>query len=346
MKSPRSPLFSRPRPALVLLTAALFLPGSGLLPGHAGEPTASTRLEDFLKRLGFEAIEFKWDDRHAVVQGELGGKKRSFLLDTGWAITTLDERAARELKTMGELNVNLDDSLAGRLSDPDIVLMEELTLGRAKFLNQPARRMKLKTSSSRWLHDGVLGFDFFYRHYCLLDCTDRRLHVRSAKPSEKVAETLAGSLRLSGMVEVPMKGKYGTTVEVEINGQSVKLAVDTGAFATVLDDSQVARLGLTKLKYSDPQTGSHLPENLQTLMVGAGKIGSETLFVSEPKSFRIASQQWKNVQVGVVNLVKWGLAKPGTRDEEMQGLLGAELLVHHGALIDFTSNRLWLRPVR
>jgi len=133
---------------------------------------------------------------------------------------------------------------------------------------------------------------------------------------------------------------------VEINGQSVKLAVDTGAFATVLDDSQVARLGLTKLKYSDPQTGSHLPENLQTLMVGAGKIGSETLFVSEPKSFRIASQQWKNVQVGVVNLVKWGLAKPGTRDEEMQGLLGAELLVHHGALIDFTSNRLWLRPVR
>jgi len=343
MNAPQPSQFTRSWGPILGLIAVVAVGVSELPKARAAEKPTPPRLEDFLKRLGFEAIEFKWDDRHAVVQGRLGGKKRTFLVDTGWAVTTLDEHTARGLKTLGELSVKLDDSFMGRLSDPDILLMEELTIGRAQFLNQPAQVRTLEMDFVRWRHDGVLGCDFFHRNHCLVDCGGRCLYVRASRPSEAVSDTLARSLRLSRLVDVPMRGKYGTTVDVEINGQTVKLLVDTGSFATVLDDSQIQRLGLAKLKYADPPTGSHLREQVQTTVIGIGDIGSETLSVSELMTFRIGSQQWKHVQAGVANLARWGLAKPGTRNEEIQGLLGIELLVNHGALIDFSSHRLWFR---
>ncbi len=345
MNALRLPILSGPGPSLIRLLAVI-LCGLGLLPGRSAEPAASSSLGAFLKRAGFDAVEFKWEHRAAVVDGRLADKKRAFLLDTGWGVTTLDDRAARELKTLGELNVKLDDGFGAPLSDPDIVLMGELTLGRAVFLNQPAVRRKLKAGSSPWEQDGVLGMDFFFRNHCLFDCAGQRLYVRAAKPSDEVKDTLAKSFRLSGLIEVPMAGRYGTTIDAEMNGQTVKLLVDTGAFATIVDDSQVARLGLKRLKSASPPTGSHIREDVEGRVFGAGEIGREALYASDVKSFRIASQPWKRVQVGVADLVKWGLAKPGTRDQENQGLLGAELLVQHHALIDFSSGRLWLLPER
>ena len=343
--SPPSPSqFTRWWGSVAGLITALSLLGGESFQGRAAEPVTPPSLDQFLKRAGFEGIEYRIDDREALVQGRLGNKNRTFLLDTGWALTTLDAHAARGLKTLGELNVKLDDSLGGRLSDPDIVLMEELTLGRAKFLNQPAKVRELKPEFTGWRYDGVLGFDFYYRNHCLVDCGGRRLYVRGSKPSEAVADTLAKSLRLSRFVEVPMAGRYGTTVDVEINGQTVKLLVDTGAFATILDDSQLPRLGLTKLKYTGPRRGSQLLYDAGTTAVGVA--GLEAMYVSDVKSFRIASQPWKDVQVGVGDLAKWQLAKAGTQNQEIQGLLGIDLLVIHSALIDFTSNRLWFRPER
>ncbi len=74
----------------------------------------------------------------------LAGKKRLFLVDTGWGRTALNENAARGLKTLGELGVTLEDSFMGKLSDPSIVLMDKLSLGRAQFFNQPARVRNLR----------------------------------------------------------------------------------------------------------------------------------------------------------------------------------------------------------
>jgi predicted aspartyl protease len=327
----RSDRVTLPTRRVVALIAFLALAAGALASGRAAEGPAPPNLEDFLKRLGFEAIDYVWKDRAPMVSGQLGGKKRSFLLDTGWSFTTLNERTARGLKTLGELDVKVDDSFAGRLSNPNLVLMEELTLGRATFLNQPAYKIKLEPGSARSLRDGVLGLDFLYRNHCLVALDGRHLYVRASAPSETVKTSLVTSLRLSGMLEVPMEGRFGNTVEVEINDQKVKLLVDTGSFATVVDISQAGRLGLT-----------HLRRYPGAMMVGVA--GSEELLVSDVKSFRIATQTWKGVQVGVGDLSKWGVGRPGKRDQEFKGLLGVELLDGHFALIDFCNHRLWFRP--
>jgi len=93
-----------------------------------------------LKRLGYQPVALtKNDDDKLLVKGEVGGEKRTFFVDTGWGMTTLMRNRTR-LKTLGKLGVELDDSLLGRLSDTNIVVMEKLVLGDATFLNQPAVR--------------------------------------------------------------------------------------------------------------------------------------------------------------------------------------------------------------
>jgi len=300
---------------------------------RGADKSASSRLSDYLRQLGFEEIEYRWDDvRSAWVHAELDGTKVKLVLDTGWERTTLDEHAARGLKTLGELGLKLEDSYLGRLSDPDLVLMRELTIGRAKFLNQPARVRKLGTDFQSSRYAGVLECDFLMRNHCLLDCGGRRLYVRGSKPSETVLNAVAGSLRLSGLAEVPMSVEPHLQIDTQIKGHSVRWQVYLGYYVTVLDDSQISRLSLTSR------------ESLGVWM-GTGMAAHE-LKVTEFRRLRVGTQEWKNVQVSVADLKAWGVVKPGVSGHERHGVLGADLLVDHGALIDCPGRRIWFRPER
>ena len=122
------------------------------------ETGAGSSLEDYLKRVGYLPVVLKKGEQGKLLaEGVLAGKKRLFLLDTGWARTTLDEGAARGLKSLGELGVTLEDSFWGHLSDPAIVLMDNFKLGHAQFLNQPAKVMKLRMDYTFVAFDGILG---------------------------------------------------------------------------------------------------------------------------------------------------------------------------------------------
>jgi hypothetical protein len=126
------------------------------------EPASS--IDEYLQRVGYLPVMLKRgeQDKH-LAEGVLAGKKRLFLVDTGWGRTSLNENAARGLKTLGELDITLEDSFMGKLSDPSIVLMDKLSLDRAQFFNQPAirRRARLRLSlpqllPHRLLHQAAL----------------------------------------------------------------------------------------------------------------------------------------------------------------------------------------------
>jgi hypothetical protein len=109
------------------------------------EAPHSATLEDFLKGLRYEPVKLKIQQGHPLVKGELRpGKKCVFLVDTGWSITTLDRSVAGRLKSIKERGVVLDDTFLGVLSDSSLVLIDKLVLGRAEFMNQPARVEKLE----------------------------------------------------------------------------------------------------------------------------------------------------------------------------------------------------------
>src|SRR5437867_8006569 len=82
-------------------------------------------LERYLKGIGYEPIRLKRGlHNDLVVWGELHGKERSFLVDTGCSVSVLDRGTARRLKTLGELGLQLDDSFLGKVIEPSFVLMD------------------------------------------------------------------------------------------------------------------------------------------------------------------------------------------------------------------------------
>jgi len=302
-------------------------------------------LEDYFKRVGYLPIELKRGEHDKLLaQGVLAGKKRLFLVDTGCGRTVLDESAARGLKSLGELGVTLEDGFLGKLSDPSLLLMDKLTLGSAQFLNQPARVTNLRMDFIFVGSDGVLGCDFFFRNYCLIDCFGNRLYVRGSKPSDDVTSAMAATLRRSGFIDVPINLKYGLTVDAKVNDESVKLLVDTGSTFSILDNALAKRLGLAAVKHDAADVGSLIPKEWTANAIGFGKIGAHKMWVTKLKALEVGSLQWTNVHVGVTGLKNWGLAEPGSRSEEVQGVLGREMLRGRGALIDYHSHKLWFRP--
>jgi hypothetical protein len=199
-------------------------------------------LEDYLKRLRYEPVAFEYHRNQPLIDGQLAGKKCVFLVDTGCTITKLDQAAGAGLKTLEQLGVVLDDPWLGSLTNASIVLMEKLTLGRAQFMNQPAERKNLDMDFVALPYEGILGFDFLLRNFCLIDCANHRLYVRGDKPSEETSKALAETLHRSGFTDVNLRGESYFKVEALINNQPAELLVDTGAFVSTVDQSEVKRL--------------------------------------------------------------------------------------------------------
>lgn len=285
-------------------------------------------LEEYLKRLGYEPVMLeRTDNNHLLARGTLNGKKRSFMVDTGWSFTTVSKRTAAKLKSLAAHGVKLHDSFLGTLSNPSTVLMENLTLGRAVFLNQPAI-VELDALG----YDGVLGADFLYRNYCLIDCRNRRLYARGAEPSADVRSAMRQTLLLSGFRDVPLRVKLSLvlTCDVKVNEETTRLLVDTGAIWSVLDLGKAQRLGL-KL---DPTLAR---------LKGVGRRESDLVWLSKIKTLDFESVVLTNVNFGVAELKDWGVADPASM-VDVQGILGAELLAKNNALIDCRGMRLWLQP--
>ncbi len=162
---------------------------------------------------------------------------------------------------------------------------------------------------------------------------DRRLYVRGTElPGEK-QQALQETLRRSGFLEVNLNVRRNLvmTCEAEANDQPVRLLVDTGAIWSVLDHSEVKRLGLR-------------PELTPADIVGVGKIGSESLRIATLKSVKLGDLTLSNVRLGVAELSAWGIAEKKRGMQDVQGILAADQLALNGALIDCRRLKLWLQP--
>jgi predicted aspartyl protease len=220
--------------ALILIVCA---------PARAAEQRTSHSLESYLKRLGYEPIPLKRDHyNHLFLYGEIDGKSRRIGVDTGCSVTRIDRAAARKLKTIGQLGVELEDSFLGRITNGDVCLMR-VKLGSAVFTNQPAWTLALDAGGES-VGDCILGCDFLFRNFCLIDCLNQKLYVRGIEPSAKAEQALEESLRVSRFHEIKLLQTSALVMAVEgkADGEPIKLLLDTGAPWLLLDSKQERRL--------------------------------------------------------------------------------------------------------
>jgi hypothetical protein len=266
-------------------------------------------------------------------EGIFAGKKRTFLLDSGCSLTRVDKPIVKKFKTIGELDVELEDEYLGRITNSEVILLDRVELGGAVFSNQPALPLNMVMGGRGVNFQVVLGADFLLRNNCLIDCLDGRLYCRESRTPTNIQQALDDTLRQSGYHEVKIKTGEGIIMscEVKINGQSVPMVVDTGANNTGIDDNVAASIGLKARS-----------RNMKT--VGFDGIGVHEEKLAQADTFQVGDVVLEKMVLGVTTFENWHIAENSSTNRVLQGLLGADFLGENQALIDFRHKRMWLRP--
>ena len=127
-------------------------------------------------------------------------------------------------------------------------------------------------------------------------------------------------------VEFSIQREGHIVVRVVVNGQPANLALDTGAAVTLIDQASVERLGL------------ELEKSRGHRAIGAGAYGME-IRVSRGNSLRVGSLRLSGVTLRALDL-SHALNAISTPKLRVHGVLGADILVRHGAIIDYNTRRV------
>ena len=131
-----------------------------------------------------------------------------------------------------------------------------------------------------------------------------------------------------------------------INEKKVVLLVDTGAMFTLMEDSERVRLNLKPADRAP--VGSFIPSSVEGWGYGlkGHGLGTQRMQAVCLPELTVGPQTWHDLYVGVADLDIADLNRGDESKGDVHGLFGAELLVRHGAVIDFSSLTIWLRPDR
>lgn len=115
-------------------------------------------------------------------------------------------------------------------------------------------------------------------------------------------------------------------VRVVVNGQPANLALDTGAAVTLIDHASVERL---KLK---------LEKSRGHRAIGAGAYGME-IRASHGNTLQAGNLRLSGVTLRALDL-SHAVYAISTPKLQVHGVLGADILIRHGAIIDYTTKRV------
>jgi hypothetical protein len=166
---------------------------------------------------------------------------------------------------------------------------------------------------------GFIGRDFLRTNSAVVDLPNHLLYLKP--PGKGKRAQLSGALTRVGMGEVPIVN--GNHVDVELNGVSAQMIVDTGAVASLLDSGFAAKVnahgyGSTHMEFHDIAGVKSKVDftGLGNLKIGGIAVRSSTATV-QPFSFYAAS------------------------GGKVVGLLGIDFLGQNWGIIDFGQNKLY-----
>lgn len=302
-------LTTRIRPFACILAAAFCLQ-SKLTAGESSNFSRS------LLKLGYLQVELRRTDENSLfLFARVNGRKRSCLVDTGWSFTTVSTNTAARLT-----NSNLID---------------HLELGSVSLTNQPTRAQDIRIAGEPASSDVVLGCDFLLAHHAILDCANRRLYLRhnalTLEEAASLKKLLADSNRVSA--EMNLRSPPAMTIATRLNGHAAEFLVDSGAVWSCLD---------AKVSNSFDLRLSPSPNQL----TGAVATDKKSFRITTVRKFAVAGKTIQDMSLAVLSLEPWGFGMDGKLFKDVNGILGGAELIANGAVIDFSSKKLWLRSIR
>jgi len=294
-----------------------------------------------------QAVHLERGERnHLLVPVQVNGHAATFLLDTGVEISFLQQdRAAAFGVTQSGNNLFAGGRYypAGAINE---LRVGSHSLGSVQLgLFNPAQFRGPVPGKGKKAADGILGLDLLRKFGAVVNCRTQELFFHSANGP---AVDLAATTRALGFTRIPIQptGRGLLSVPVTIGNQGGALVIDTGAFITVFNEAAVRSLQVqaapSKLK---ARTAGGRLSNLELARIENFRIGGVPI---EPQHFATMKlfgdrKDLRTYTPGIVNQIQVYDEKSMRARLEIWGLLGAELLYLHSAIIDLENMMLYLK---
>ena len=214
-----------------------------------------------------------------------------------------------------------------------ITTIRQLAMGNCTLMNVKAAVLSDPKSGGLYrlygTSDGLFGLREMVRYGAVLDLANHLLLVHPGGLAKGISPGIRSLLTRQGYTPIDLEIVQGhLRTEATVNGTPCRLIVDTGAFLTTLDGqfAREARIG----GYNSGQYAHGFGAKARPIKV------------SQFPEFKVGDFMIRNASVTISDLdpeLLGGGGKPGAA-----GLLGAEYLGLHGAIIDCNSTTLYLRP--
>lgn len=269
-----------------------------------------------------------------MVHARINGKQAVLMVDSGATATliSLKRRADFRLDRVGT-NSDLPSSVIVNGVSDKLAIVHNLRLGALNIVDMPVVLTNVSSPPrvAKMVReqeiDGILGVDVLFATKAVMDCQQQVLILNrypEIPGNEKVLD-LHGFQKM----RIHVSEGFNLFVNSSVNGRQTKLLVDTGAVVTTLHRPFVREL--------------HIPYYATSLTSSGINRKEDEVDVARIRRLSVGSIDVVGKAIGVADL-KWLFPETGRRESRpVAGLLGAELLKSHHAIIDFGTRTLYLK---
>jgi|GEM_PF-1652942 len=328
---------------LLALTAAWFA-AIAVTPSLAVEPAPAVDdgvLRRHLEAQGYECVDLtRTQSGYFVVAATLEGRPLSLIVDSGAPCAHLDVARLRASGIPWPKSVGRTKEEVGNL----LAFFESTRIGHVstgRLLAVPddlsASNERLEACDERPV-DGFLGGDVLIAHAAVIDLAKRRLFLRATRVSRdapvarELHDAVGKELVARGYACADLDRNAGMYLATagKIENKDLRLMVDTGAPATYLDRR---RTEVLNLKW-------HPLDRRSTPQAPLSQYAFSSVNLLRVQSIAVGPLQiWSTESLTAVNASIAGLG-----GDPFDGLLGADVLNAGAAVIDYATQRLYLKP--
>ncbi len=331
----------------VLCLATLLM----LVRGRSEESAGNERMEAFFRARGYEPVRLELTRQNKLMAaGVLEDRKIRCLVDTGWSQSSVTAPYVGHATELTNIVAGGFDAFGAVFAPQQehLVALETLKLGRCQFMGQPVSVIAAthrhsmaddaptgslipRSTKGSAEYNLVLGWDFLVRNFALIDCNRATLYFRGAEAPASLQTTIRESLRQSGFSEIPLQETHYNhgIVAGRMKDREVLFQVDTGAFASQLDQEEAKRLGL-------------VGHSLHARAIGAAG-GSSELDLAHTDDIQLAGHRVGKYRIGISDLSALNKLRQLYKLPPIVGIIGMDLLSRDEAVVDCQGGRIFMR---
>jgi len=312
----------------------IFILAVGVATSVADGAVTLSPLDQYLVAHGYAGAQFIQFQNTYRLPISANGKAGDLTIDTGAPASIIYTANLNKFGlTYKDTGIAVHGVFGKGSENVGITTIAKLAMGNCTLLNVKAAVMSEPHGGGLYraygTSDGLFGLREMIRYGAVLDLANHLLLVHPGGPAKDVSAGIRSLLVSQGYTPIELEIAAGhLRVPATVNGTSCHLLVDTGAFLTTLDRqfARTARIG---------------GYNSGVYAHGFGA-KARPIQVSQFPEFEVGKFMIKNASVTISELDPELLGK--NEKSRAAGLLGAEYLGLHRAIIDLNSATLYLRP--